>query len=209
MADKIEVIEETIEIPTLTAGLVSTMVGETNEERGPNKISIPSISGSGIVSVVGRTKYSTHRYIMLPTLNPEATEVPGYRTLDKEVSRLLPGLFDFYIKQGSVWEQDIYWLDENGAAVDLTSFSADMVIKKTADSSSDEIILSSNPEEGDGTITLGGGNGTIKLSLTAVLTAGLSFDRAVYDLRMTDGDDEIHTILEGMIYLIKGVMESA
>lgn len=85
--------------------------------------------------------------------------------------------------------------------IDLTGFTARMHIR--ADVGDATPIHTMTTE--DGGITLGGANGTIALAISAVDSAALDFDCAVYDLEIVSGGGVVTTVISGEVSLVKEV----
>lgn len=85
--------------------------------------------------------------------------------------------------------------------VDLTSFTARMMIRGSIDDTDPLVTLTTE----NGGITLGSADGTITLLITATATAALTFDTAVYDLELVDGSGVVTRLLSGNVTLSKEV----
>lgn len=102
-----------------------------------------------------------------------------------------PGKYRFKVRQGSTFRRTFTWtLDDD--PVDLTGWTARMDVRKTVNSST--AVLSLTTE--NGRIALGGDEGTIEVVLPASLTEELAPGRYVYDLELVD-DSEVTALLEG------------
>lgn len=104
-----------------------------------------------------------------------------------------PGDLDITIQQGGTFNLILIWQDQNGNAVNLTGYSADMRIKSSAGAST--TLHESSTSNGE--ITLGASTGYITIIIAAATTAAFNWLSAVYDLKMTDGSGNI-------IYLVGG-----
>lgn len=101
--------------------------------------------------------------------------------------------YDLEIKQGATLSLTATWKDSNGAAVNLTGYTARMQVRATYDSSA--TILSLTSSSG---ITLGGVAGTIAISASAMVTAALTAPwSGVWDLELVSGSGEVTRLLEG------------
>jgi hypothetical protein len=115
------------------------------------------------------------------------------------------------IEQGGDFRMALTWEDPVGTLVDLTGFSAAMQVRATHAAATTLLSLAS----GAG-ITLGGAEGTITISRSAVQTAALTVPSGVlavrfegrdvyligfYDLELTDGAGVVTRLAEGRVYL--------
>lgn len=90
------------------------------------------------------------------------------------------------IVQGDTFQLNITWKDGNDNLIDLTSYSARMDVRPYWGSSS--TILTSQGASPNITLTLGGPNGTIDVSIAASTTASLSAPlNGVYDIEVQSG----------------------
>lgn len=105
------------------------------------------------------------------------------------------------IEQGAKWYKRFVRRDKaSNDPIDVTGLEARMHVRK--EKTDDDILLTlsslGDPDD-DGTITLGGVEGTIELEIGAATTATLEFSRAVYDLELYDPND-----LDNVIRVIEG-----
>lgn len=115
------------------------------------------------------------------------------------------GKYDLVIEQGSTFERKLYWKDEDGNAIDLTSYSAIMDIRDKKDDANVIITLST----GNNRITLGGAAGTIILTIADADTDDLDFDWAFYDLELKNSSNKKVRLIQGRVKLSKEVTRSA
>ncbi|QKZ15889.1 BppU family phage baseplate upper protein [Spirosoma sp. KUDC1026] len=94
----------------------------------------------------------------------------------------MAGNHDFTIDQGTTWNR-VVTIDQNGAPVNLTGFTARMQLRRTRSQPDHDISLTTE----NGGLTINPTNGTITISMTADQTALLS-DSYCYDLETTSGD---------------------
>lgn len=106
---------------------------------------------------------------------------------------------DLTIEQGVTLDWLFTWYDSSGVLKDLTGYTAALKIRRTA-GSSDTLASWTSPAE----ITLGGVAGTVRVLVTATVTAALDFIRGVYDLELTTGSTVIR-LVEGFVTLSKEV----
>lgn len=92
------------------------------------------------------------------------------------------------IDQGADFIHNIYLIDSNGDAFDITNYTANAQIRKTFTSSTYYTI----------NVTLGGNTGLITLSMNAASTANLTNNRYVYDLQL-HANNVSSRILEGIV----------
>ena len=88
--------------------------------------------------------------------------------------------YDIKIEQGSKFELSMTWLDDDGDPVNLTGYTARMMVRDSIDSGSTLFSLTS----GAGDIVLGGALGTIYVKIDADVTAAEDFDYGFYDLEV-------------------------
>ncbi len=101
--------------------------------------------------------------------------------------------YDLEIKQGATLSLTATWKDSNGAAVNLTGYTARAQVRETYAASS--AIISLTDTAG---ITLGGSAGTITLTVSATATAALTAPWAgVWDLELVSGGGVVTRLLEG------------
>lgn len=105
------------------------------------------------------------------------------------------------LEQGVDFDDPLTYTDANGAAIDLTNYTARMKIKNSiTDTASIDELTTENSR-----IVLGGQSGTITCKWTAQQTAAYTFDQAVYDLELIDASNKVYRILKGKMVLIKEV----
>lgn len=104
----------------------------------------------------------------------------------------MAGHYDFLCEQGATFARQVKWRDSNQVPVDLTSYTARMQVRSTADSGI--IALSLTTENGG--ITLGGTAGTIDLLATATQTAAIEAGDYVYDLELVFSST-VYRVLQG------------
>lgn len=102
--------------------------------------------------------------------------------------------FDIEIKEGATFDLTLTWhtAGVDSPLVDLTGYSAEMVIKTAKGDVEDILTLSSGGD--DPMIILGGEDGTVQILIPAAATKGLPFVadaegclKGVYDLELTLG----------------------
>lgn len=80
---------------------------------------------------------------------------------------------DLIVRQGETWSFVWTKRDTAGVAVDLTGYTARMAVKHSYSGSS-EAHLSTGDDARGGSISLGGGDGTVTLAMTAAQSAVLA-----------------------------------
>ena len=93
------------------------------------------------------------------------------------------------IDQGTTFSTVINLADDNGDPIDLTGYTGDSEMRKHYSSSNSQSF----------TVSLGGANGTVTLSLTSTQTANLVAGRYVYDVELRSGANVVSRIVEGVI----------
>ena len=115
------------------------------------------------------------------------------------------GKYDITIEQGATFTLNLSYKNSAGAVLDLSSgYSARMKIRE---STGGTIIAST--ESGDSpkntlSIALAASGNNIIVTMTAVNTATLDFDNAVYDLELFAGP-VTDRIIEGRVFLSKEI----
>lgn len=106
---------------------------------------------------------------------------------------------DLVIVQGADWSERITWVDDTQQPVDLSGYTAALVIKQTHTAATALVSLT----QGAG-IGLTATPPNIVLARTAAQTASLSFVRAVYGLELTTGG-VVTRLCSGVVTLSKEV----
>ena len=125
-----------------------------------------------------------------------------------------PGTTDLTILQGATFNNVLTALDSSGAAVDWTGYKARMQVRPSASdptvlfqltTESSSVTVAGTPtDQGAPGIVITGSQ--IKLNLSALSTALLTFDQAAYDLELYftplgDGPDYVIRPFQGTISL--------
>ena len=110
--------------------------------------------------------------------------------------------YNLVIEQGARFYRLIYWLDEDGNGVDLSSYTAKMQGRQTKSASG--TLFEWTSAAGD--ITLGS-DGSIVIDVDDSDTATLDFDYGLYDLVLTDGSSNVTRLLEGVVSLSRRVTQ--
>jgi hypothetical protein len=96
---------------------------------------------------------------------------------------------NLFIDQGATYETVLTLTDEDGNVLDLINASAASQIRKSYSSSLTAQF----------TTTINVDAGEITLSLTANQTGNIVAGRYVYDVELTDADNKINRIVEGIV----------
>ena len=112
------------------------------------------------------------------------------------------GKHDIIIEQGATFTEVYALRDVNHALINLTAYTGAMQIRESAESTA--TLASSTGTSPTITLTMGGTEGTITVSISATNTAALNFDQAVYDLEITTGTT-VTRLLAGNVTLSKEV----
>ena len=113
---------------------------------------------------------------------------------------MTPGRYNMKCYQGSTFTLAPQWKID-GSYVDVTGYTANMVVRNSPTSSTSIITLSSS----NGRITVGTTNGKFTLSITAADTTALAAGQYVYDLEVTAPDSTVTRLLEGGFTVYEGV----
>jgi hypothetical protein len=117
---------------------------------------------------------------------------------------MIAGIYNLFIEQGATFTRliEIEYPDPDDVTVmlpyDLSGFSASMQIRRTIDSSTAQILLTS--DNGRIEIQPNGSENSMRLYLTPEETSTLTSD-GVYDIEIEDGSGDIQRILRGSVTL--------
>ena len=122
---------------------------------------------------------------------------------------MLAGVYNINVEQGASWTLDLTWKDDAGDPIDLTGYSARMMIRKAYSSSP---LLSLSSTAGD--IELGGVLGTIAITASADQTSQIAIEYStltindskpcqimVYDIEAESSDGTVTRLLQGSAYV--------
>jgi hypothetical protein len=110
------------------------------------------------------------------------------------------GTYNIIIEQGATFARTLTW-QADSANVNLTGYTARMMIRSTIDDSSTIVSLTTE----NGGITLGGAAGTIALLISATATAALTAGTAVYDLELISASSVVTRLLQGSVTIAREV----
>jgi hypothetical protein len=113
---------------------------------------------------------------------------------------MTPGRFNIKVYKGATFELAPQWKID-GKYVNVTGYSANMVVRNSPNSPAAIVTLTSN----NGRIVIGGENGRFTLQLTAGETGALAAGQYVYDLEVTDTTGKVFRLLEGGFIVYEGV----
>ena len=100
--------------------------------------------------------------------------------------------YNISAEQGSDYLATITYKNSSGVLVNLTGYTARMQVRKTV--SSDVAYLTLTSASG---LTLGGGAGTIGITISASAMAQIPSGSYVYDLEIIDTSGKVSKILKG------------
>lgn len=109
--------------------------------------------------------------------------------------------YDLEINQGATYSKTFAWKDSGGVAVNLTSYTARMQIRRSV--SDTEVLLSLTTE--NGRLVLGGSAGTIQMLLPSSVTELIDWRRGKYDLELVAPDGVVVRFLEGSVLVSREV----
>lgn len=102
-----------------------------------------------------------------------------------------PAEVDLCLPQGQTWDTEIIW-EADGAPVDLTGWTARMMLRTTAEAASPTVSLST------ATSTMTAlSNGTIGLSYSAISSAAITAATYLYDLEVQSPSGNVRRLMEG------------
>lgn len=110
---------------------------------------------------------------------------------------LSPGNYDITIYQGTTYNQQFTWKDQNDTPINLTGYTARMMARTSVDAPTPFITLTT----ANGGIALGGAAGTITLVMNDSGTSGLTNTSGVYDLEVIDGSGNVNRLLQGNLFV--------
>tara|TARA_B100000963_G_C22573892_1_gene647436 strand:+ start:748 stop:1098 length:351 start_codon:yes stop_codon:yes gene_type:complete len=111
------------------------------------------------------------------------------------------GNFSLTIEQGATFSLVITYKDSAGSAINLTGFTARMSLRTFIEDSSAILTLTTE----NGRIALGGGAGTVTLTVSASDTAALTAGNGVYDLELISSGGVVTRLIEGSYSIVREV----
>lgn len=112
----------------------------------------------------------------------------------------MAGNHNFIIEKGESWSTTIAASDADGSHIDHTGYTVEMDIRDSYDSASELLALTA----GNGRVSITGG-GDIGLTVASSDTSSLSFDRGIYDLKVTSPGGTTSFYLRGNVIVQKSV----
>lgn len=100
------------------------------------------------------------------------------------------------VEKGATFTKNFVWKDAKGRAINITSYTANLQVRATADPAS-AVLLELGSQAPESGIVLGGTAGTINLTITDEETAALTFTKGVYDLLLSLPDGTKKRLLQG------------
>jgi hypothetical protein len=102
-----------------------------------------------------------------------------------------PAQVDLCLPQGQTWDTTLLW-EAGGDPVDLTGWTARMMLRTTAEAASPTVSLSTATS----TMTAAS-NGVIGLSYSAISSAAITAATYLYDLEVVNPSGAVRRLMEG------------
>jgi len=112
------------------------------------------------------------------------------------------GTLNIKIEQGSTYNRTYTLTDDDGVAINMSGYRADMHIRSEQAATTTILVASTT---GDYLTIPTGTDGVISLSIDAAATSSLDFEIGVYDLETSDNSGAVVRLLEGTCTLSKEV----
>jgi len=112
------------------------------------------------------------------------------------------GIWNPIIEQGITWVRVITWTDSDDIPVNITGYTVRMQIRENADD--EETIVDISTTEGSIALTTPA-SGIFTITLSATVTATLTFNRAIYDIEMVAPAGTVTRLLQGAVRLSKEI----
>ena len=103
------------------------------------------------------------------------------------------GIYDILAEQGATLRRVLTWRDANKDPIDLTGYSARMQVRKTLDT--DSVLLSLSTA--NGSITLGGSTGTVTIEVSPLKMSQLAAGIFWYDIELVSPTGVVTRLLQG------------
>jgi len=110
--------------------------------------------------------------------------------------------YDIDLEQGSTYSTVFTYTDSNGAAVNLTGFTARMQVRSVYSVTGPAISLTTN---GGGGIVLGGAAGTVTVTVSATVSASLVPKNYVYDIELVSSGGVVTKLIRGKMKVLPEV----
>jgi hypothetical protein len=111
------------------------------------------------------------------------------------------GTEDLVIEQGTEFLLPLVYTDSNGTPVDLTGWTAAMMIRRNIEDAVPLVSLSSNSQG----IVLGGASGSITITIDEATTSQLAGGAAYYDLKLIDSLGKPDRLIQGKVIISPAV----
>jgi hypothetical protein len=109
--------------------------------------------------------------------------------------------YDFEIDQGATFDKSFVWKNSSGVPINLTGYSARMQIRRAV--SEDEVLIELTTN--NSRINIISLQGVVRLKISPVDTAAMSWSRGVYDLELVAPDGYVTRLLKGTVTISKEV----
>lgn len=111
--------------------------------------------------------------------------------MSSELYGKCPAEVDLCLPQGQTWDTSIVW-EADGSPVDLTGWTARMMLRTTSEAASPTVSLST------ATSTMTAlSNGTIGLSYSAISSAAITAATYLYDLEVQSPSGNVRRLMQG------------
>jgi hypothetical protein len=110
--------------------------------------------------------------------------------------------YDIDLEQGSTYSTVFTYTDSNGAAVNLTGFTARMQVRSVYSIDGPAISLTTNAGGG---IALGGAAGTVTVTVAATVSANLVPKNYVYDIELVSAGGVVTKLIRGKMKVLPEV----
>jgi hypothetical protein len=111
-----------------------------------------------------------------------------------------PPYFNLMLRQGSTVVSRLILKDDDGGVIDLTGWTARMMVRSTYTSTTTLVDLTQDADD-QGQIELGGESGVLTIRIYSTHTTGLTPGKAVYDLELVNPIGEVTRVLEGEVLI--------
>jgi|Cruoilmetagenom7_1024161.scaffolds.fasta_scaffold00637_12 hypothetical protein len=118
------------------------------------------------------------------------------------------GKLTLTIEVGAKFDKQLTWNDSTGSPIDTSAYTAEMHIREAVDSATTLLELRSTaPAADEGSISLSGIDGGIRLEIGADVTDDITWTAGVYDLELTLIADvtDITRLIEGKVKAVPNV----
>jgi hypothetical protein len=102
------------------------------------------------------------------------------------------GQYNIIADQGATFSRNLHWEDSSGNPINITDYTARMQVRERFVSATTVLSLTSPTQ-----IVLGGGSGTIVVTVSATSMASVAAGDYVYDLEMVASNGVVTRLLQG------------